>query len=200
VPDDLAVWKQAVLYCDCHIVFEASYYSAPFRLVGQTLWVRGGSRTVELFTADHQLVATHDRATQPGERKTVLAHLPPYKVAGLVSSRQTCRSQAASLSPATAELVGRLLDHRPEDRLKMAQRVRALAEPYGAERLEQACARALHFGTPEYPTLKRILALVLEARSMVVTPAPPPPTNLRFLRHAGEFAAGLLAAANGGRR
>ena len=27
-------------------------------LVGQTVWIRGGARTVELFTADHQLVAT----------------------------------------------------------------------------------------------------------------------------------------------
>jgi transposase len=197
-PYDLAVWKQAILYRDCHVVFEGSYYSAPCRLVGQTLWVRGGTRTVELFTADHQLVATHDRATRPGARQTILAHLPPYKVRGLVASRETCRTQAASLGPATAELVGRLLDHRPEDRLKMAQRVLALVEPYGAERLERACARAVHFGTPEYPTLKRILALGLDAAPLVAAPAPPPPANLRFLRHAGEFAAGLLAAATGG--
>jgi hypothetical protein len=199
VPYDLAVRKQATLYRDCHVVFEGSYYSAPCRLVGQTLWVRGGTRTVELFTADHQLVATHDRATQPGARQTILAHLPPYKVRGLVASRETCRTQAASLGPATTELVGRLLDHRPEDRLKMAQRVLALVEPYGAERVERACARAVHFGTPEYPTLKRILALGLEGMPLA-SPAPAPPAQLTFLRHAGEFAAGLLAAATGGVR
>jgi transposase len=200
VPSDLAIWKQATLHHDCYVVFEGSYYSAPYRLVGQTLWIRGGTRTVQLFTADHQAVATHDRACQPGERKTILAHLPPYKVAGLVSSRQTCTLQASSIGPATAEVVRRLLDHRPEDRLHVAQRVLRLAERAGAERLERACTRALHYGTPEYPTLKRILAMGLELVPLPAPePPPPPPRNLTFLRHASEFAAGLLAAA-GGRR
>jgi transposase len=197
-PYDLAVWKRALLHRDCYVVFEGSYYSAPYRLAGQTLWLRGGTRTVELFTADHQAVATHDRASQPGERQTILAHLPPSKVAGLVSGRRTCAAQAASIGPATAEVVQRLLDHRPAERLHVAQRVLRLAERAGAERLERACRRALHYGTPDYPMLKRILAAGLE-----VVPLPasqhPPPRNLTFLRHASEFAAGLLAAA-GGRR
>ena len=52
---------------DCSVCFEQAYYSAPFRLVGQLLWVRGGARTVERYTADHQLVATPTRAQRPGE-------------------------------------------------------------------------------------------------------------------------------------
>jgi transposase len=198
-PYDLAIWKQATLHRDCYVVFEGSYYSAPYRLVGQTLWIRGGARTVELFTADHQHIATHDRAIQPGERKTILAHLPPYKLAGLVSGRETCRVQAASIGPATAEVVQRLLDHRPEDRLHVAQRVLRLAESAGRERLERASARALHYGTPEYSTLKRILASGLDVVPLLTVEQPEPPRNLTFLRHASEFAAGLLAAA-GGRR
>jgi len=199
-PYDLAIWKQATLYRDCYVVFEGSYYSAPYRLVGQMLWIRAGARTVELFTADHQPIATHDRATQPGERKTILAHLPPYKVAGLVTGRETCTVQAASIGPATADVVRQLLDHRPEDRLHVAQRVLCLAESAGPQRLELACARALHYGTPEYPALKRILAAGLEVVPLHVADQPQPPrSNLTFLRHASEFAAGLLAAA-GGRR
>ena len=74
-----------------------------------------------------------------------------------------------------------------------------MAERAGAERLERACVRALHYGTPEYPTLKRILAMGLELVPLPVPEPPPSPRNLTFLRHASEFAAGLLAAA-GGRR
>ena len=71
---------------------------------------------------------------------------------------------------------------------------------YGAERLERACVRALHYGTPDYPTLKRILATGLEIVPLPTTePSLLPARNLTFLRHASEFAAGLLAAA-GGRR
>ena len=202
-PYDLAIWKQAVLHRDCHVVFEGSYYSAPHRLVGQTLTLRGGSRTVELFGADHQRVATHPRASQPGERQTVPAHLPPHKLPGLVLDRDTCRARAAEIGPATTQLIARLLEHRPEDRLKIAQRVLRLAAASGPDRLERACARAEHFGTPEYPTLKRILAEHLEAEPIPgdAALAPGAPTrSLTFVRQAGEFAASVLAAALGSSR
>src|SRR5262249_16635057 len=59
---DPAVWKQVHVYRDCYLTFEQAYYSVPYRLVGQAVWVRGGARTVEIYTAEHELVATHDRA------------------------------------------------------------------------------------------------------------------------------------------
>src|SRR5207245_191777 len=40
-PCELAVWKQVKLHRDGYVVFENAYYSAPFRYVGQSLWVRG---------------------------------------------------------------------------------------------------------------------------------------------------------------
>jgi hypothetical protein len=120
-------------------------------------------------------------------------------VDGLVSGREACSLQAASIGPATAEVVQQLLEHRPEDRLHVAQRVLRLAERSGAGRLERACVRALHYSTPDYPTLKRILATGLEIAPLQTTEPPALPRNLTFLRQASEFAAGLLAAA-GGRR
>jgi hypothetical protein len=33
----MAVWKQAELYRDCYVTFDRAWYSAPHRLVGQTL-------------------------------------------------------------------------------------------------------------------------------------------------------------------
>jgi transposase len=77
-PYDMAVWKQLKLHRDCYVVFEQSYYSAPFRLVGQQLWVRGGTQEVQIYTNDYQLVATHPRAQRPGRRLTHPDHLPPY--------------------------------------------------------------------------------------------------------------------------
>jgi transposase len=189
---DPASWKQAGVYRDGYVVFEGAYYSVPFRLVGQTLWIRGGARTVELFTADHELVVTHDRARQPGDRLTTLAHLPPHKVPGLVASRETCRAQAEAVGPSTLALVGRLLDHRPEDRLKIAQRVLRLGTTFGAARLERACQRALFYDSPEYPTLKKILATGLDQAALDAAAAPAPSGRFTFARQAGELVRGLF--------
>ena len=193
LPYDPAVWKTVTLYRDCYVVFEQAYYSAPFRLVGQPLWVRGGARTVEIYTGSHELVATHDRATHPGERQTNPDHLPPQKLRGLVASREVCRAQATAVGPATTAVVERLLEHRPEDRLKVAQRVLGFAAAVGPGRLERACARALHYGTADYPSIKRILAAGLDH----APPEPPPtpgPRRLTFARQAGEFVAALVGA------
>jgi transposase len=161
-PYDLAIWEQVKLHRDCHVVFENAYYSAPFRLVGQELWVRGGSRDVQIFTADYQLVATHTRAQRPGQRLTHPDHLPREKLPGLMVSREDCRRRAMAVGPATQEVVERLLEHRPEDRLRTAGRLLRLVDRCGPQRVEAACARALRFDDATYTTVKRILDHGLE--------------------------------------
>ncbi len=184
-PYDLAVWKQATLHRDCHVVFEQAYYSAPFRLVGQRLWVRGGSQVVQIYTANYQVVATHTRAERPGQRVTHLDHLPHHKVPGLIITREECRREAAEMGPGVQQLIDVLLEHRPEDRLRSAGRVLRLAERFGPQRLEAACARSLYFDDPSYVTVKRILEeeLDIEQLSSVLIPAP----AFTFARTATEL-------------
>ncbi len=195
-PFDPAIWKRATVYRDCYVTFEGSYYSAPYRLVGRGVWVRGGARTVELYTDEHELVATHDRADSPGVRRTHLAHLPPEKVPGLALSREGCRLRAASIGPETQAAVGRLLDHRPEDRLRSAGRLLRLSGSYGPERLERACERAHHYGEADYPTVRRILESGLEDEPLGGQgAAAQPPGRYAFVRQAGEFVTSLLGVA-----
>ena len=139
-PWELARWKQAKLHPDCHVVFEGAYYSAPHRLIGQRLWVRATAGQVQLFH-EYVLVATHRRA-RPGQRRTLLAHLPPDKVHFLMQTPAWCRQQAAEIGPACAQFIGQLLGERPLDRLRSAQGVLRLTQRYGPARLEAACARA----------------------------------------------------------
>jgi transposase len=189
-PYDMAVWKRLKLHRDCYLVFDKAYYSAPFRLVGQELWVRGGTREVQVYTSDYQLVATHPRAQCPGQRLTHPDHLPPHKLPGLTLSREGCRERAAQIGPSTRQVVDILLDHRPEDRLRTAGRVLKLREQFGSLRLEAACTRALRFDDPAYMTIKLILQQGLEAEEMPATAAAPP--AFTFARTAADLVGNLL--------
>ena len=193
-PYDLAVWKQVKLHRDCHLVFEQAYYSAPFRLVGQQLWVRGGVMSVQIFTSDYQLIATHPRAQRPGQRLTNLDHLPSHKVPGLILTRDACRQQASEIGAATREVVDCFLDHRPEDRLRTAGRLLRLGDRFGSQRLEAACARALRFDDPSYMTIKRILAQKLDEEEL--PPAEPASSALAFVRTAAELVGHLVGGAS----
>jgi hypothetical protein len=130
-------------------------------------------QSVQLYTSDYQLVATHERALQPGRRVTNVAHLPTEKVAGLLLTRENCLEQATALGPATREVVTRYLEHRPEDRLRTAGRVLALQERFGGAPLEAACQRALRYEDPSYTTIKHILEQGLEQAALPETAAAP---------------------------
>jgi transposase len=184
-PYDLAIWKQATVHRDCYVVFDNAFYSVPFRLVGQPIQVRGGSREVRIYTADCQLVTTHPRAQQPGERLTHPDHLPPEKLAGLLLEEEHCRAAATDIGPATRDVVAVMLGDGVIDRRRTVLRLLRLREAYGDARLECACARALRFDTANYLTVKRILKGELDQQEPSA-PVPAAPART-FVRNAGEL-------------
>lgn len=186
-PFELATWKQVKLHRDCHVQFDRAYYSAPFRYVGQTLWIRGDARTVRLW-ADYTLVATHPRATLPGQRATNLAHLPAEKADALTLTPERCRDEATQIGPATVQVVHQLLDEQPLDRLRSVRKLLRLAQTYTPLRLEQACTRALRFETVSYVSVKQILQQGLEAEE--ASAAIPAPDWPQFARTPRELLAG----------
>jgi hypothetical protein len=184
---DMAVSKEVKLHRDCYVVFDGSYYSAPFRLVHQKLRVRAGVSTVRLYDTDHHLVATHERAQQPGERHTHPDHLPKEKLPGLYQTPEDCRDKAAGIGSATLELVEAWLADPVLDRLRTAGRLVRLVERYPSARVEAACARALRFGDPCYATVKRILQEGLDQEPEPTPAAPAPVSAFLFARNAEDL-------------
>ena len=155
-PFEAVMWKQVKLHRDCYVVFDNAYYSAPHRAIGELLWVCGTAKKVQIYR-EFELLATHSRATQPGQRQTLLDHLPPEKVAGLTLTPQACLDRAAQIGPYTAEAMTLLLAERPVDRLRAVHRLLTQAEKEGAARFERACARALAYHAVTVRTLHNIL-------------------------------------------
>ena len=66
------------------------------------------------------------------------------------------------MGPPAGPWVEALFADRVLEHLRAAQGLLRLADQYGATRLEAACARAVHFGTPRYRTVKSILVQGLD--------------------------------------
>jgi transposase len=189
IAPDLGVWSQATLHRDCHVQFERAFYSAPWRLIGQRLWLKVSDGMVTIYDA-FRVVAAHGRATRPGERRTVRDHLPPNAQTFFAHDRDWCATQAGAIGPACTELIHALLADRIAERLRAAQAVLALKKQYPATRLEAACARALAHASPFYRTVKTILA---GGHDLCADTAIAPPATA----HSGRFArdaASLFAA------
>jgi transposase len=184
---EVTVWKQAKLHPDCHIVFDYAYYSAPYRLVGQELWLRATRHRVEIYH-EHERIASHPRATKKGQWATCRDHYPREKVQGLLPQPVMLRAQAKEIGSATGELVDRLLGERPLDRLRGAQGILRLRERYGPLRLEAASRRALAFDQVSFRTVKTILVreLDLGENEAALTIGPLPKTAM-FARPISEL-------------
>jgi hypothetical protein len=175
------------------VVFGNAFYSVPERLYPGQVWICGGSKQVRIFDEKHKLVATHERATKPGQRLTNLEHLPQEKVPGLTQDADSLLAEAQAVGPATLEIVQGLLNDPVLYRIPTAGRLVRLARRFNVERLEAACQRALTFGDVNYKTIRRILEQGLDQEEAAVPVALPPATT--FARSAEELVGELTEVA-----
>jgi hypothetical protein len=171
---------------DCHVQIAGSYYSVPYRYVGQTLEAYISERVVELYHGQ-QLIATHVRSHKPGQWQTRLEDYPPDKAEYLKRTPDRCRQLATGVGPATRQVVENLLGERPLDRLRAVQAILRLQESVGPRRLEAACARALYFGESSYRRIKGILNAALDREPLPEVVPPPATQAFLFARPVTEF-------------
>lgn len=185
-PFERPTWQAAKVHPDCHLVFQKSYYSVPYRYRGQEVWVRADAKLVRIYL-DHELLKTHCRAHRSGSWQTDMGDYPPEKVAFLEKTPAYCRQKAQELGPQVHEYIQKILAPHALRNLRKAQGVLRLADKYGAPILDQACCRALAFGNLRYQALKNIVEKGLWKEAA----APPRPASgtagYRFARPATYF-------------
>ena len=185
-PFTLCEVKPVKVHPDCHVTLGGSYYSVPYRYIGQTLDAYLSERVVELYHGT-DLVATHVRCTVPGQWQTRLDDYPPGKAEYLQRTPARCRQLAAGIGPATQAVVEHLLSERPLDRLRAVQAILRLEDSVGRQRLEAACARAAYYGDMRYRRIKEILNAALDREPLPTTDPVRVASSFVFARSATEF-------------
>jgi transposase len=197
-PFGLCEVRRVKVHPDCHVVIDGSFYSVPYQHIGEKLEAYVGERVVELFHGA-DLVSTHERARARGEWKTRNTDYPAEKAAYLERTPERCRELARAIGPRVAEAVESLLSERPLDRIRSVQAILRLEAVVGPERLEAACARALHYGDPRYRRIKEILNAALDREALPAEVVPFAALAQRgearqfaFARASSEFFAEVL--------
>ena len=113
-------WAKAKLHGNGHVQHAYCHYSAPFRLIHQTLWLEITPDVVRLYH-EHELVAIHPRLFKAGTRSTVADHLPPDAQAYFMRDPQWCLTQATAVGPACRAVVESLFAKRVLDQLRAVQ-------------------------------------------------------------------------------
>jgi len=153
---ELVVWYPAKLHRDCHVVFRAAMYSAPWTLVGKMLWVRADRSCVQLFCDDDR-VALHDRA-KPGQWRTDERHLPEHRANYRHRARSFWEQRADALGPEVGAYIREVFDSDDVlDQLRTVQAMVSHLADFPPSRAKAACLRASFYGAFKYGALKTIL-------------------------------------------
>lgn len=163
----IAQWKPVKPNIDYHIEIERHYYSVPYQLVGQQLEARYTATTVEVFHHGVR-VTSHARSFVPYAATTLHEHRPKSHQAHLEWTPSRLINWAATVGPATAQVVQTILECKPhpEAGYRACLGILSLAKTFTSTRLEAASQRALSLGIYSYHSLKSILKHSLDLQPL----------------------------------
>jgi len=177
-----ADWKLARVNIDYHIELDHHYYSVPYQLIHQQLDVRFTDLVVEILFKGRR-VASHRRSYHKGGFTTLREHMPKAHQQYLDWTPSRLLRWAAQTGPSTEKLVAAIFDHRPhpEQGYRSCMGILRLGKTYSADRLENACARALQIKAYSYKQVESILKKGLDRQPLATTASQP---SLPLLEHA----------------
>jgi hypothetical protein len=184
-PFDTPKWSDPVVHRDFHCQVDKAIYSVHHHLIGRTLRARADSSSVKLYLKG-ELVKVHPRKP-PGGRSTDPADMP--KGTEIYATRDVERLQrmAADHGESIGRYAAALLDTPlPWTKMRQVYRLLGLVKKWGAERVEEACRRALDAEAIDVNLVSRMIE---RARESLEPDARPDPVVIqgRFARDPSEF-------------
>ncbi|MHB1988267.1 MAG: IS21 family transposase [Acidimicrobiales bacterium] len=185
------IWKQAKVQMNYHIRHNYSHYSVPYTYAAHKVDVRVTQSTVEIY-ANGIRIASHQIQRRKGMYSTVHDHMPSaHQAQGAWNTERILSWLESSVGPNAQQLSERLIAQSsiPEHAYNGCLAIQRLSSSHTPQRVEAACARALHFNTIAYRSVKSILDHGLDALPLIPeTPtAPIVHSNLRGEAYYAQF-------------
>lgn len=166
-PYEYAEWKKARVNIDYHIEVDHHFYSVPYQLIKQQVEVRLTQTTLEVLFKN-QRVASHARSYQKGKFTTLNEHLSKSHQAYLEWTPSRLIRWASKHGPRTEQLITHILETKlhPHHGFRSCLGILRLAKSYSPERLDAACALALHIKGYSYKSVQSILKTGLDQKNL----------------------------------
>lgn len=175
-----ASWKLARVGLDYHIQIEHHFYSVPYTLVREEVWVRISERLVEVLH-NNTKVASHHRSLAKYRFSTEKSHMPEAHQAVRSWTADNFRAWAQTVGADTSALIELILGAASYKELgfRSILGLQRLAKKYGALRLEAAAALAIERRMPTQRFVRQVLELGIEKKPVVPTKPPVIHANIR---------------------
>jgi transposase len=174
---ELADWKHAKVNIDYCITYDHRHYSVPHALVGEPVEIRATARVVEILHKGTR-VASHPRSYGAKGTATIADEHRPrtHREYGKWPPERVV-AWADTIGAHVGELAQALMSRRthPETGYRACLGVIRLADQFGRDRVDAACARAIRIGSPTFKSVQAILKNGLDRAPLF---EPPPRTAI----------------------
>jgi len=172
---EFAEWKTVRVSIDYHVCFDDHYYSVPYTLIHQELEIRATRNIIEVFKKGER-ICSHQRSYHKHKYTTKVEHMPKSHQQYLEWTPTRILEWAAKYGPAVKELVEQIMSNRkyPEQAYRSCLGIIRLEKRFSAERLNNACRRALEYRVESYQGVKNILSRGLDKLAVKEKPRAAP--------------------------
>jgi transposase len=158
-PYQLSQYKDAKVNINYHVSLDEHFYSVPYQLVQKTVTIRYTANTVEILHGNKR-VASHQRSHKKYGYSTLTEHMPAKHSEYAKWTPERMGQWAGEAGPSARQVAETLMTERlhPQQGFNSVLGIIRLGEKYGKDRLERACAKALHIKSISLKTVRTILS------------------------------------------
>ena len=145
-------------HCHVYLPKDKHYYSVPHYYIGSKVKIVYTQSTVEIYS-NYDLIASHERERTPHAYTTVPEHLTQNQKHYLELNPEKLLEEAETVGTYTNQFIAKILEEGkyPAKAYRSCSGILQLANKMGTVRVENACRRALDYGTHNYTIIKNIL-------------------------------------------
>jgi transposase len=179
---EVATWKEAKVHVDQFVQFEKKYYSVPQKYIGQTVWIRGSEKLIEIFYQQERIkqhVRSHqtrlfDHSDFPENVQVMLAD----------PAVQRLLERAEAVGPQFKQLLHEVLSPHAKLHYRRALALLNFTRQYPVELLEAAAQVAIPYKLHVPKQFERLLEKLHASEQ---TPVPISSDTQELLREADYF-------------
>lgn len=149
---------RAVVYPNCHLAYNANYYSVPSTYIHCEVDVIEVNQLLRVYFEGNEIAVHTLCADKKGEYITHLAHYPESKTITMEEIKSTQRQKMAEIGPHALRFFeafyAKPLMHKYEYRYISG--ILSLRQRFHDAIIDNACERALYYNTLTYGIIKRI--------------------------------------------
>ena len=188
---ETALWKTATVSYNYHIEVDGRFYSVPYEYIKRRVDIRLTRNVVEVFLEGNRICSHVREYDRKDKYSTQEAHMPPNHQQYVQWNGERFRKWAAKIGAQTACVVESILSGCKVEQqgYRSCMALLKLSETYSAERLENACGKAL-FYTPR-PNYKTVQTILKSGQDKPPEPSPQSTSSKHgFTRGAGYYKGG----------